>query len=60
MMFARRGAHFTFDGKQFAAFVSRLRRVSKEGTSLPFPAFSHAAKDPYDSGLAVKAHHRVV
>lgn len=60
MMFARRGAHFTFDGQLFSTFVSKLRKVTQEGPVLGFPAFSHAAKDPYDSGMSVQENHRVV
>ncbi|KAL1406807.1 hypothetical protein Q8F55_006214 [Vanrija albida] len=56
-LFARRGAHFTFDGAAYAAFVGAL----DEPRPLPFPTFSHADKDPVaDGGVVLPAHQVVI
>jgi pantothenate kinase len=46
-MLARRGAHFTFDAESFRRFVISL---SSADSSIAFPTFSHAAKDPVEGG----------
>lgn len=54
-MFARRGAHFTFDGKAYAQFVADL----DSSTTCAFPLFSHREKDPVAGGR-IEANHRIV
>ncbi|CAK9787274.1 unnamed protein product [Cutaneotrichosporon oleaginosum] len=55
MLFRRRGAHFTFDGDSYAAFVGRL-----DEPALQFPSFSHRDKDPVAEGGWIAPHHRIV
>ncbi|WOO84366.1 Putative uridine kinase [Vanrija pseudolonga] len=55
-LFARRGAHFTFDAESYASFVSALDTTP----TLPFPTFSHADKDPVQHGGEVRPEHRVI
>ncbi|GAA5863968.1 hypothetical protein JCM3774_004438 [Rhodotorula dairenensis] len=55
-LFARRGAHFTFDGRGYADFVATLDSAAK----CPFPLFSHRDKDPVPNGGLVEAHHRII
>jgi pantothenate kinase len=52
-MLARRGAHFTFDAESFRRFVISL---SSTDSSIPYPTFSHAAKDPVEGGHITPAH----
>jgi pantothenate kinase len=55
--FARRGAHWTFDG---AAFVEKLRHLRVSGSG-SFPSFSHGSGDPVaDDVVVVAGGHRVV
>lgn len=56
MLFQRRGAHFTFDGASYAAFVKRLDELD----SVQFPSFSHRDKDPVAEGGWIRPQHRVV
>ncbi|KAJ7722284.1 P-loop containing nucleoside triphosphate hydrolase protein [Mycena maculata] len=60
----RRGIHWTFDGKGYAAFVQALRHpLSASSTDLiviTAPAFSHALKDPTPDAISVHPHHRLV
>lgn len=58
MLFERRGAHFTFDGVSYAAFVRALDEHGDE--PVPFPTFSHADKDPVERGGFVLPQHRIV
>ncbi|POY75594.1 hypothetical protein BMF94_1216 [Rhodotorula taiwanensis] len=55
-LFARRGAHFTFDGIGYARFVASL----DEKDSCPFPLFSHREKDPADGGLVLPQNRIVI
>jgi pantothenate kinase len=55
MLFRRRGAHFTFDGEAYAAFVRRL-----DEPEVQFPSFSHRDKDPVAEGGWIRPHHRIV
>lgn len=55
MLFRRRGAHFTFDGAAYAAFVQRL-----DEPEVPFPSFSHRDKDPVPDAGWIRPQHRVV
>lgn len=52
-MLARRGAHFTFDAESFRRFVISL---SSTDSSIAFPTFSHAAKDPVEGGHVTHAN----
>ena len=56
--FARRGAHWTFDGEAFVAALTSLRE-KKTGM---FPAFSHGVGDPVENSIEVRgpAEHKVV
>lgn len=69
----RRGAHWTFDGDGYVAFVRALRRAhpdptvssgsppgSDESDVVYAPSFDHALKDPTPRAVAVHPHHRVV
>lgn len=55
-LFARRGAHFTFDGKGYADFVATLDSAPE----CPFPLFSHREKDPVKDGGLVQAQHQIM
>ncbi|KWU43970.1 P-loop containing nucleoside triphosphate hydrolase protein [Rhodotorula sp. JG-1b] len=55
-LFARRGAHFTFDGKGYADFVATLDSAAE----CPFPLFSHREKDPVRDGGLVEAQHQII
>ncbi|GAA5987744.1 hypothetical protein JCM10908_007195 [Rhodotorula pacifica] len=54
--FARRGAHFTFDGKGYADFVETLDTAPE----CPFPLFSHRDKDPVRDGGLVSPQHQII
>ena len=65
-MFARRGAHWTFDG---AAFVQTVRDVvesaavgaaSGEIRTVLAPSFDHGVGDPCPGAVAVEGSHRLV
>ena len=69
----RRGAHWTFDGAGYVAFVRALRRDSgaavdaglaegseSEADVVYAPSFDHALKDPTPRAVAVYPRHRVV
>ena len=66
----RRGAHWTFDGAGYVAFVRALRRdptgdgpadeSEAAGDVVYAPSFDHALKDPTPRAVAVYPHHRVV
>ena len=55
--FARRGAHWTFDG---SAFVEKLRLLKASGSG-SFPSFSHGSGDPVpDDVMVALEKHQVV
>lgn len=63
----RRGAHWTFDGEAYVAFVRELREPlpdsSKELEDVPViyaPSFSHELKDPTPRALAILPQHRLI
>ncbi|TBU48711.1 P-loop containing nucleoside triphosphate hydrolase protein [Dichomitus squalens] len=68
----RRGAHWTFDGEGYVAFVRALRRPLHASASAPdpeaaageqtvyAPSFDHAKKDPVFNSVFVYPHHRLV
>lgn len=66
-MFARRGAHWTFDG---AAFVQTVRDVVEAGDAkeedgeqsktVLAPSFDHGVGDPCPGAVAIKPQHRLV
>ncbi|GFZ51226.1 hypothetical protein JCM24511_08984 [Saitozyma sp. JCM 24511] len=56
-MLARRGAHFTFDAESFRRFVISL---SSTDSSIAFPTFSHAAKDPEEGGHVTPANRIII
>lgn len=59
-LFARRGAHFTFNADSFRDFVTELSLPSST-TPIPFPTFSHTGKDPvFDPAQRVELSHRIV
>ncbi|KAI5828772.1 P-loop containing nucleoside triphosphate hydrolase protein [Schizophyllum commune Tattone D] len=54
----KRGAHWTFDGESYVAFVRALRQ---ETTGvITAPSFDHAVKDPTPHAVAIHPHHRIV
>jgi pantothenate kinase len=58
-LFARRGAHFTFDADAFAAFVANLRDDRKT-EDIHFPTFSHSHKDPVEGDGCVGQRHQIM
>ncbi|KIP03505.1 hypothetical protein PHLGIDRAFT_94671 [Phlebiopsis gigantea 11061_1 CR5-6] len=65
----RRGAHWTFDGASYVAFVKELRIPLSTLTSTSgepdnsvvyAPSFSHELKDPTPRAVAIYPHHRLV
>lgn len=64
----RRGAHWTFDGESYVAFVRALRRPNtsaicsdvQSGGVIYAPSFSHAIKDPTPDAVPIYPHHRLV
>ncbi|KAI0638933.1 P-loop containing nucleoside triphosphate hydrolase protein [Trametes polyzona] len=65
----RRGAHWTFDGEGYVAFVRALRKPlpaasapapDDEAEVVYAPSFSHEKKDPVPSAIPVYPHHRLV
>ena len=55
--FARRGAHWTFNG---TAFVEKLTRLKETGSGL-FPSFSHGTGNPVEDSIALNFdQHKVV
>ena len=64
--FARRGAHWTFDGEGYVDFVRKLGNVHIDPTSgahnisLKGPTFSHATKDPAADDLVIEPYHQIV
>ncbi|OCH94158.1 P-loop containing nucleoside triphosphate hydrolase protein [Obba rivulosa] len=66
----RRGAHWTFDGESYVAFVRALRRPNASATSsdvqpagagvIYAPSFSHAIKDPTPDAVPIHPYHRLV
>lgn len=68
----RRGAHWTFDGEGYVAFVRALREpISAPGPNpdsgehpeakvIYAPSFSHEKKDPVFDEIPVYPHHRLV
>ncbi|KAI4294581.1 P-loop containing nucleoside triphosphate hydrolase protein [Schizophyllum commune Loenen D] len=54
----KRGAHWTFDGESYVAFV---RALKQEPTGvITAPSFDHAVKDPTPHAVAIHPHHRIV
>ncbi|KAI0719083.1 P-loop containing nucleoside triphosphate hydrolase protein [Cerioporus squamosus] len=65
----RRGAHWTFDGEGYVAFIRALRKPidpsqsadAPSGSQIVYaPSFSHEKKDPVYDSIAVYPHHRLV
>ena len=62
----RRGAHWTFDGDGYVAFVQALRKpilptsTQDEHAVVYAPSFSHEKKDPVHGSIPVYPHHRLV
>ena len=65
----RRGAHWTFDGEGYVAFVRALRKPIPFTAAHPpqdtqetiyAPSFSHEKKDPVFDSIPVYPHHRLV
>lgn len=55
--YARRGAHWTFDG---AAFVAAIRRLKQHGAA-SLPSFDHGVGDPIEDDIQIDAaQHAVV
>lgn len=54
--FARRGAHWTFDGDDYVRFVKQLRLSA----DVHAPSFSHSLKDPVHNDIHVLPHHKIV
>ncbi|PWZ00910.1 P-loop containing nucleoside triphosphate hydrolase protein [Testicularia cyperi] len=60
MMFARRGAEFTFDAAGFAEFVDTLHQPINPDVTLLAPSFDHAVKDPCPDAVRIEPNHRIV
>ncbi|KAL7285864.1 hypothetical protein ACG7TL_000975 [Trametes sanguinea] len=58
----RRGAHWTFDGEGYVAFIRALREpiAGSDYQVVYAPSFSHEKKDPVFDAIAVYPHHRLV
>ena len=59
----RRGAHWTFDGESYVAFVRDLRVPLHQTADDPViyaPSFSHELKDPTPRAVAIQPHHRLI
>ncbi|RPD58481.1 P-loop containing nucleoside triphosphate hydrolase protein [Lentinus tigrinus ALCF2SS1-6] len=65
----RRGAHWTFDGEGYVAFIRALRQPihpsqsteTLSGTQTIYaPSFSHEKKDPIFDSIPIYPHHRLV
>ncbi|KAI0367481.1 P-loop containing nucleoside triphosphate hydrolase protein [Pilatotrama ljubarskyi] len=60
----RRGAHWTFDGEGYVAFVRALRRPiatpASDDQIVYAPSFSHEKKDPVFDAIQVHPHHKLV
>ena len=61
----RRGAHWTFDGEGYVAFVQALREPELSGPgrssrTVYAPSFSHEKKDPVFDSIPILSHHRLV
>ncbi|RDX43943.1 P-loop containing nucleoside triphosphate hydrolase protein [Lentinus brumalis] len=65
----RRGAHWTFDGEGYVAFIRALRKPvdlshstdTSSGSQIVYaPSFSHEKKDPVFDSIAIYPHHRLV
>jgi len=54
----RRGAHWTFDGEGYVAFVRSLRSTAEQ--VITAPSFDHALKDPTPDAVSVYSHHRII
>ncbi|KAL1746207.1 P-loop containing nucleoside triphosphate hydrolase protein [Schizophyllum fasciatum] len=54
----KRGAHWTFDGDAYLAFVRSLRQEPTD--VITAPSFDHAVKDPTPHAVVVHPHHRIV
>lgn len=63
-MFARRGAHWTFDGAAFVRTVRDVVEAAKENgersKTVLAPSFDHGVGDPCPGAVAVKPSHRLV
>lgn len=69
---ARRGAHWTFDGRNYVSFIRHLRsgpgitdttstdpsRVTTD--IITAPSFDHALKDPTYDAISIHPYHRIV
>lgn len=58
--FARRGAHWTFDGQGYVDFVQKLKTIGPQDGVLKGPTFSHSTKDPVADDLIIEPHHRII
>ncbi|THG98081.1 hypothetical protein EW145_g7485 [Phellinidium pouzarii] len=58
----RRGAHWTFDGASYAAFIAALRSPVNESSDkvIRAPTFDHAVKDPEPDAVAILPHQRLI
>lgn len=58
----RRGAHWTFDGEGYVAFVRSLREASPSTAEqvITAPSFDHALKDPIPDAVSIYSHHRII
>ena len=58
----RRGAHWTFDGDGYTAFVKALRKPIEHDSRqvITAPTFDHARKDPDFDAVSVLPKHRLI
>ncbi|KAK2459790.1 hypothetical protein APHAL10511_008222 [Amanita phalloides] len=58
----RRGAHWTFAGEGYVAFLRSLREEVPSTTKqvIKAPSFDHALKDPIPDGVSIYPYHRII
>ncbi|EKM77005.1 hypothetical protein AGABI1DRAFT_115446 [Agaricus bisporus var. burnettii JB137-S8] len=57
----KRGAHWTFDGSSYVAFMRSLTEdITPFTPIITAPSFDHAIKDPEPHAVAIHPHHRIV
>ncbi|KAF8628524.1 hypothetical protein AX15_003838 [Amanita polypyramis BW_CC] len=62
LAYDRRGAHWTFDGERYVAFVRSLKEeiLSTNEQLITAPSFDHALKDPAPGAISIHPHHRII
>jgi pantothenate kinase len=58
--FARRGAHWTFNGNKFVDQVAAVKTHNYSLSPLGFPSFDHAVGDPVENDIIVDQSHNII